>query len=249
MSEHTIQAVILAGGAGARLKPYTEHLPKPLVPIEGVPILEIVLRQLVRFDFRRVVITVGHEADLIRANFSQGAHLGLELSYAQEENPLGTAGPLAGIDNLSEHFLVLNGDLLTTLNLREFFEAHRRAAPVLTIAAHERKIPVEFGIIKGANQIVDGYVEKPVLRYLVSMGVYAFHRRILSYLTPGKRLDFPDLVHRLLAQGEDIHYYPFDGYWLDIGCKSDYEKAIEDFEFMRDKLLGLDGPEISRDGG
>lgn len=231
------QAVILAGGAGTRLKPYTELIPKPLVPLDGTPVLEIVLRRLARYRFRRVVITVGHKADLIKANFSDGKHLGLDVSYVEEEVPLGTAGPLAELEGLEENFLVLNGDLLTTLNLSRFYETHLRENPILTIAAHDRNVPVEFGIIEGQDYRVTSYVEKPTLRYLVSMGVYAFHRRVLPYLTAGKHLDFPDLVRRLLHAGEEVRYYPFEGYWLDIGCREDYERALEDFPKMKSELL------------
>ena len=241
MFEEGIQAVILAGGEGMRLKPYTKLIPKPLVPLGEMPVLEVVLRQLSRSGFRNVVITVGFEGELIRANFSDGRHLGLRLSYSFEQEPLGTAGPLAVIDGLAEHFLVLNGDLLTTLDLREFFNAHCKQTPMLTIAAHERNVPVEFGIIQGVNRRVHGYVEKPTLRYLVSMGVYAFDRRARAYLEPGERADFPDLVHRLLKDGEEIQYYSFGGYWLDIGCRADYEKALEDFPAMRSDLLGGGG--------
>jgi NDP-sugar pyrophosphorylase family protein len=238
MSETGIQAVVLAGGEGSRLRPFLKQIPKPLVPLEGIPILEVVLRQLARFGFRRIVITIGHQADLVRANFSNGAHLGLQLSYAEEKSPLGTAGPLAGIEELADDFLVLNGDLLTTLDFRSLFEEHRRGRAVLTIAAHERSIPVEFGIIEGKDGAVRGYVEKPELRYRVSMGIYGFNRSVLRHIEPAVKLDFPDLVLRLLGAGEQVRYFPFEGYWLDIGCGEDYERAREDFPAMRKDLLG-----------
>ena len=235
-----IDAVILAGGEGTRLRPYAEHIPKPLVTLEGLPILEIVLRQLARFGFKRIVITIGYEAHLIRANFSDGSRLGLELIYSEENSPLGTAGPLGGIEGLADHFLVLNGDLLTTLDFSLLFKDHLRSKPLLTIAAHERAIPVEFGIIEGSDQDVTGYVEKPTLRYRVSMGIYAFSRKVLKYIQPGVRLDFPDLVLRLLAAEEEVRYFSFDGYWLDIGRGEDYERARDDFPGMKKDLLGKD---------
>ena len=235
-----IEAVILAGGEGTRLRPYAEYIPKPLVTLEGLPILEIVLRQLARFGFKRIVITIGYEAHLIRANFSDGNHLGLELSYSEENSPLGTAGPLGGIEGLAEHFLVLNGDLLTTLDFSLLFKDHIRSKPMLTIAAHEQTVPVEFGIIEGSDQNVSGYVEKPTLRYRVSMGIYAFSYRVLRYIKPNVRLDFPDLVLRLLEAKEAVRYFPFDGYWLDIGRGEDYERARDDFPGMKQALLGKD---------
>lgn len=232
-----VQAVILAGGVGRRLRPYTELIPKPLVPIAGVPVIEIVLRQLGHFGFRRVTITLGHEAELIRAHCSDGSHLGLELDYSIEETPLGTAGPLANIAGLEENFLVLNGDLITTFDFRNLFEAHCASGAILTIAAHERTIPIEFGIIKGEDGVVGGYIEKPSLLYRVSMGIYAFSRAVLSYITPGERLDFPNLVLRLLAAGQVVRYHSFDGYWLDIGSSADFEKALDEFPSMRVQLL------------
>ncbi len=246
MSEERIEAVVLAGGEGTRLKSYTAQIPKPLVTLDGMPVLEVVLRRLARFGFRRVAITLAHGAGLIRANFSDGAHLGLRISYAEEETPLGTAGPLGSLEGLAEQFLVLNGDLLTDLDLRRFFQSHLDTSATLTIAAHERSVPVEFGVIEGEGGRVSGYVEKPMLRYLVSMGIYAFDRRVLRYVEPGRRLDFPELVLRLLEAGTgegegevvDVRYYPFDGYWLDIGSEGDYERARDEFPRLRAGLLG-----------
>lgn len=232
-----VQAVILAGGVGRRLRPYTELIPKPLVPIAGIPVIEIVLRQLGHFGFRRVTITLGHEAELIRAHCSDGSYLGLDLDYSIEDTPLGTAGPLAAIPGLAEQFLVLNGDLITTFDYRSLYAAHCASGALLTIAAHERTIPIEFGIIKGEDGVVGGYIEKPSLLYRVSMGIYAFNRAVLAYITPGERLDFPNLVIRLLEAGQPVRYHPFDGYWLDIGSSSDFEKALDEFPTMRPQLL------------
>lgn len=236
MSE--ISAVILAGGEGTRLRPYTQIIPKPLVPIIGTPVIEIVLRQLARFEFRQVAVTLGYEADIIKANFGDGKQLGLNISYNIEENPLGTAGPLAQLDNLADRFLVMNGDLLTTLDFRQLFADHAKSDAILTIAAHERFVPVEYGVIKGENLEVNGYVEKPKLHYLVSMGVYAFNHQVLEYINKGERFDFPDLVHRLLKADEKIRYYPFDGYWLDIGSCAEFDRAVKEFPKMKEQLLG-----------
>ena len=235
-----IEVVVLAGGEGARLRDYAKIIPKPLVTLDEVPILEIVLRQLKRYGFRRIAIAIGREPDLFRANFSDGSHLGLEICYTLEEAPLGTAGPLGSIENLADSFLVLNGDLLTTLDFRLLFEEHLRGDSLLTIAAHERNVPVDFGVIEGTKGEVKGYVEKPKLRYRVSMGIYAFERAVLEHIEPGVRLDFPDLVLKLLAARERVRYFPFGGYWLDIGRGEDYELAREEFPLMRKELLGED---------
>lgn len=232
------EAVILAGGLGTRLRPYTRHIPKPLVSIHGIPVIEIVLRRLAHSGIRNVAITLGHEADLIRAHIGDGSYLNLNIGYVEEEKPLGTAGPLAQVPNLAESFLVLNGDLLTDLDFSTFKGKHQQNSSILTISTYQRTIPVEFGVLRyNEDNIVNDYIEKPNLVYVVSMGVYAFDRAIIKYITPGERLDFPDLVHKLLAAGESISHELFDGYWLDIGSGADFEKALEDFPKLRDRLL------------
>lgn len=245
-SAEKIQAIILAGGLGSRLRPFTRFIPKPLVSIHGIPVVEIVLRQLYRYNFRRVAMTLGHEAELIRAHIADGTHLGLSITYVEEEAPLGTAGPLAMVDNLADSFLVLNGDLLTDLDFSSFFKSHLENDALLTISTHERRIPVEFGVIRhDSEDYVTGYVEKPNLVYPVSMGVYAFNREVTRYIEPGKRLDFPDLVLRLLDEQRPVRQRRFEGYWLDIGSGADYEQALEDFPRLRERLLG---PPISTGG-
>ena len=233
-----IEAVILAGGFGTRLQPYSHVIPKPLVPLGEIPVIEIVLRQLKRFGFSNVEITLGFQAELFQASLSEGKHLGLDISYTIENSPLGTAGPLAEVNNLDDHFLVLNGDLITTLDYRQLYADHCDSDAILTIAAHERFIPVEFGVIEGSDGIVDGYVEKPNLQYRVSMGIYAFDKRVLEYIQKGERQDFPNLVLKLLSAGEKVRFFPFDGYWLDIGSGRDFELAMDQFPQMKSELLG-----------
>lgn len=233
-----IQAVILAGGKGTRLRPYTMLIPKPLVPIHEIPVIEIVLRQLGRWNFNNITITLGHQAELIRANFGEGKSLGLNLTYNVEETPLGTAGPLAELDDLADNFLVLNGDLITTLNFRDLFRKHCESDALLTVAAHERYIPIEFGVIEGRDGVVRDYIEKPDLKYMVSMGIYAFKREVIQYIPKGKRLDFPDLVKTLLSENKQVNFFAFDGYWLDIGSGKDFERAIDEFPAMKKELLG-----------
>jgi NDP-sugar pyrophosphorylase family protein len=232
-----IQAVILAGGLGTRLLPYTEMIPKPLVPVGGKPVLEIVLHQLRHFGYTNVAITLGHLADLIKANFGDGSSLGLNIEYFKEEKPLGTAGPLNSIGNLAEDFLVLNGDLITTLDFQEFFTDHIKNKADLTIAAHERYIPVDFGVIEGQDGKVANYIEKPNLRYRVSMGIYAFNREVIKHIPQDRHFDFPELVQDLTSKEAKVNYYSFDGYWLDIGSGADYERASAEFESMKGDLL------------
>ncbi len=246
-----MRAVILAGGKGVRLAPVTQVIPKPLVPLGGKPILEIVLRQLKAQGFSRVTLAIGYMADLIQAYFGDGSKLGLELDYSLETEPLGTAGPLALIPDLNETFLVMNADILTDLDYRRLVEYHREQGGLATISAYERRVTIDLGvIIKNGDGRIANYLEKPSHTYLVSMGVYVFEPVILEDIRAASRarvatassgkpagyLDVPDLIKHLLAQEKMVHYYPFSGYWLDIGRHDDYSQASEEFEQLKDKL-------------
>jgi NDP-sugar pyrophosphorylase family protein len=238
--EGWMKAVILAGGKGSRLAPYTKVLPKPLMPIgEDMPILEILLRQLKRFGVEEVTLAVGHSAGLLRAFFQDGKQLGLNISYSVEDQPLGTAGPLSLLTSLDDTFLVMNGDVLTTLHFADLINVHRRNGAIATIASHVRKVQIDLGVIRtnGHSEVI-GYVEKPTYDFLVSMGIYVFEPRVLSYIGYHEHLDFPNLVLRLLDAGERIVSYPFDGYWEDLGRLEDYEQAVRDFEGLKPLLLG-----------
>lgn len=234
-----MKAVVLAGGKGTRLAPYTTILPKPLMPIGDLPILEILLRQMRRAGVDEAILTVGHLAGLLRAFFQDGQRLGLKITYSYEDSPLGTAGPLALIEGLDETFLVTNGDVLTTLDLADLVAFHRRTGGIATIATHHRKVKIDLGVIQynGASQIT-GYIEKPSYDFFVSMGLYVFEPGVLEYIARNQYLDFPDLVLRLLAAGECVSGYPFDGYWQDLGRPDDYEAAIAEFDGIKEQILG-----------
>ena len=234
-----MKAIVLAGGKGTRLAPYTKILPKPLMPIGDMPILEIILLQMKRAGIQDVIITVGHLSHLLKAFFQKGQRFGLKISYSFEEFPLGTAGPLSLIGGLDEPFLVTNGDVLTTLDLRDLIAFHRQNRAVATIATHTRHIKVDLGVIQydGANQIA-GYIEKPTYDLNVSMGIYLFEPRVLDYIPCNQYLDFPDLVLNLIAAGEVVQGYPFEGYWQDLGRQDDYEQAVQEFESLREQILG-----------
>lgn len=233
-----MKAVILAGGKGTRLAPYTKILPKPLMPVGEMPILEVIVRQLRRAGVDEIVLTVGHLAELLRAFFGDGSHFGLKIRYSFEEQPLGTAGPLALVDGLDETFLVMNGDVLTDLNIRDLVQFHKEMAASATIAMHQRKVKIDLGVIlcDGGERVV-GYIEKPTYDYRVSMGVYVFEPRVLNFIPRGKYLDFPNLVHKLLGEGEKVVGYLFNGYWQDLGRPDDYEQAAVDFNNLREKFL------------
>lgn len=234
-----MKAVVLAGGKGTRLAPYTNVLPKPLMPIGNMPILEVLLRQMKIAGFDEVTLTVGHLAELLEAFFKDGSRFGIHIRYSIEDNPLGTAGPLALVENLTDTFLVCNGDILTTLDLRKLVKFHKRQGGIATIAMHQRQVKVNLGVIQmGAGNEIIGYVEKPSIDYMVSMGIYMFEPKILKYIEPNRYLDFPDLILRVLAANEKVYGYPFDGYWQDLGNPEDYQLAQQDFTEMQAQFLG-----------
>lgn len=232
-------AVILAGGRGTRLRPYTTTIPKPLVPIgDDCAILEIVLRQLAHADFRRITIAIGHLGELIRAYVGDGGQWGLEVDYATESSPLGTMGPVVALlDRLPEHFLVLNGDILTDLAYGELLAHHVGTGAPLTIASCRREVNVDFGVLEEVDERVVAFHEKPRLEYSVSMGVYALSRETLAGYPTGQPLGFDQLVLDLLAAGRNPATYPFSGYWLDIGRPEDYDRANLEYASIRHRLL------------
>jgi NDP-sugar pyrophosphorylase family protein len=235
-----MRAVILAGGKGQRLRPYTTVLPKPLMPIGDMPILEVVLRQLKRAGVTHVTMAVGHLAELLQAFFGDGRRLGLTIDYSLEERPLGTVGPLTLIPSLAKErtFLMMNGDILTTLDYHALVRHHQECGAIATIATYQRQVRIDFGVIEtDLDGSLTGYVEKPSIDYRVSMGVYCFDSRVLAMLKHNEHLDFPDLIKRLIAEGEKVASYPFDGYWLDIGRPDDYSVAIDQFESQRALFL------------
>ena len=232
-----MQAVILAGGKGTRLLPFTKVFPKPLVPLGDRPIIDMIIRQLKHFGFQRLTLAVGHMAEMIQTYVRNGEQYGLKIDYSFEDEPLGTVGPLAQIRDLEQTFLVMNGDLITSLDYRDLFSFHKQHGHIATIGSYRRNFKIDLGIIKndGDDSIID-YIEKPVYDFTVSMGIYVFDLDILNYIEPHKYLDFPDLVKRLLAYGKKVMSYPFDGYWMDIGNYSDYERATEEFESIKGRL-------------
>jgi len=233
-----MKAIVLAGGKGTRLAPYTKILPKPLMPIGDMPILEVLLRQMKNAGIDEVVLTVGHLAGLLRAFFQDGSELGLRIQYSLEDKPLGTSGPLSLVKGLDDTFLVSNGDVLTTLNLLELINYHKENKAAATIAVHCRKVDIDFGVVEcdEKNRMV-GYKEKPSIEYMVSMGIYVFEPKVLSYIPYGQYLDLPDLIKKMIAAGEKVVSYPFKGYWQDLGRPDDYERAALDFDSMRSEFF------------
>jgi NDP-sugar pyrophosphorylase family protein len=225
-----MRAVILAGGKGVRLHPFTVVFPKPLVPLGDRPIIEVLIQRLIAFGITDITLTLGHLAELIKAYFHHRPQLTAQawLRYIDEEEPTGTAGSLASVQGLDQTFLVMNGDLLTDLNFDALVSFHRRHGAALTIAAHQRRVKIDLGVLEcGDDYGLIGYNEKPELTYDVSMGIYVYEPSVLKFIAPGMYLDFPDLVLKLIAAGQKVCAMPCDCLWLDIGRPDDYARAQE----------------------
>jgi NDP-sugar pyrophosphorylase family protein len=233
------RAVILAGGRGTRLRPYTVVLPKPLMPIGEYPILEVIVRQLSRAGFTHVTMAVNHQAELIKAYFANGERWGLTIDYSQEFQPLGTMGPLKLIPDLPPHFLVMNGDILSDLNYANFFDEHVERDEIFTISSIGREHQIDYGVLEASEAgWLSGFREKPTTRYLVSMGIYMVSSRVLQYIPSGISYGFDNLMLDLLAAQRPARVRSFDGYWLDIGRHEDYARAIDEFEAMKECFIG-----------
>ncbi len=224
------RAIILAGGKGTRLKPYTISLPKPLVPVGDVPILEIIIRQLKKYGFTHITLTVNHMADIIQAFFGDGSKWGLKIDYSLEEKALSTMGPLTLIKDLPDNFLVMNGDVLTDLDFSEFYDTHVNRNERFTIASYKRSDKVEYGVLTcDENGYLIKFEEKPSKDYLVSMGIYMMSKKNVEQIPKETFFGFDHLMNKLIEEGTYPHLQPFEGFWLDIGRPADYEKALEEF--------------------
>lgn len=233
-----MRAIILAGGKGTRLRPYTALIPKPLVPLGGkYSILEIVIMQLARSGFTHVTLAVNHLSNLIMAYFGDGSRLGVKLDYSLEEGELSTIGPLTLVKDLPESFLVMNGDILCDLNYRSFFETHVRKGNQISVSAYRRQVKIDFGVLKydQAGYLTE-FQEKPKFDFDVSMGIYCMNRSVIDVLPRGKPYGFDNLMVDGLAKGQKINIEPFSGYWLDIGRPDDYQYADENFSELADQL-------------
>ncbi|HEY3608343.1 MAG TPA: nucleotidyltransferase family protein [Pseudonocardiaceae bacterium] len=234
-----MHAMILAGGRGVRLRPYTTSLPKPLMPIgDEFAILEIVLTQLAQRGFDSATLAIGHLGHLIRSFVGDGSRWGMRVDYATEQVPLGTIGPVLQIlDRLPDEFLVMNGDVLTDLDYADLLLHHMNGSAPLTVATYQRQVKIDFGVLATERGQVTEFTEKPTLTYRVSMGVYGMSRRTLVDYQPGVPLGFDELIIDLLAKRQPPDEYGFDGYWLDIGRPDDYDRANAEFDSVRGSLL------------
>jgi NDP-sugar pyrophosphorylase family protein len=218
-------AVILAGGLGERLKDYTIHLPKPLLPVQGSPILGIILGQLAKRGFGRVILALHYKSDLIKSYCGDGSKWNLCIEYSQEEKRLGTIGPIKSISNLPENFLIMNGDILTDMDLGRFHDRHVVEKNLFTLAYFERHERTEYGMLEIDNQRITGFKEKPTIKQNVNMGIYMANRRVLSYIPHNAFYGLNDLVKKLLEMKEPIAAAPHQGQWIDIGTMETYDLA------------------------
>ena len=236
------RAIILAGGLGTRLKPYTHALPKPLMPVGEYPILEIVIRQLASAGFDRITLAVNHQADIIKAYFQDGSKWGVKIDYSLETKRLGTMGPLHLIDDLPDHFLVMNGDILTDVNYKELFDEHESSTASFTISSSLRESKIDYGVLEvDEKNFLKGFSEKPSQKFQVSMGVYMLSRSICDLIPNDTYFGFDELMLEMLDADLEVAVRPFAGYWLDIGRPDDYETALAVFDDNRNIFFPENG--------
>jgi dTDP-glucose pyrophosphorylase len=223
-----LQAMIMVGGFGKRLRPLTEDIPKPMLPVGDRPLLERVVEQLRDAGVRRVSMATHYRGDVIRNHFGDGSRFGVSVEYLLEEEPLGTAGALRLLRAWDSPVLVMNGDLLTGLNFRAFHSFHRQQRAAMTVGVREYEVRVPYGVVETSGVMVQRVVEKPLMRYFVNGGIYLISPEVAPMLPPGGRLDMPDLINRLAEEARGVVGYPIREYWLDIGQMEDYQRANAD---------------------
>lgn len=233
-----MRAIILAGGKGTRLRPFTTLIPKPLVPIGNeMSILEIIIQQLVKHGFDHITITVNHLAHLIMTYLGNGSKWGVKIDYSIEEQPLSTIGPLTLIDDLPENFLVMNGDILCDLNYKDFYNYHVNQNNMVTVSTYVRKTKIDFGIIQyDHNFIIDDFTEKPIYSFSVSMGIYCINRSVVTKLKRNNEYGFDDLMIDGIKNHQKYKVKPFEGFWLDLGRPDDYDYCNENYQEIKEKL-------------
>jgi len=227
----------MTGGKGMRMAPYTKVLPKGLLPVGERPILEIIVKQLRYYGFTSITMACGYLAPLIQTYFADGGRMGVAIRYEVENEPLGTAGPLRSLTHIAEPFLLINCDVLTTLDFRRFREFHLEGDSLLTIASQNKAVPIELGVMETEAEYVTGFVEKPAHSAHVSMGIYMMSPDILRYIPGNRAFDIPDVIQSLLKANQKIRHYENSSFWLDIGRPSDYTRANEEFQRLRPILL------------
>ncbi len=228
--EIPLQAVIMAGGQGTRLRPLTEDIPKPMLPVGDRPLMEHLVKQLRQAGIRQVNVTTHYLGEKIQEHFGDGSRFGIRLNYVTEEQPLGTAGALGLMERPNEPVLVINGDILTKVNFRAMLDFHKENRALLTLAVRRYDFNVPYGVVESDGALVQKVVEKPVIGFFVNAGIYLLEPEVYGYIPRGERLDMTDLIDRLLADGQRVASFPIVEYWLDIGQPVDYQQAQEDMK-------------------
>lgn len=227
-----MKAVVLAGGKGTRLYPYTATFPKSLVPVGDKPIMEYLLYSLKNHGITEIIIATGHLSELIESYFGNGEKFGLNIEYSKEETPLGTAGPLSKLKNkINDTFLLVNGDILCDINFKTLINTHKKNNCITTVVLTRRSMNIDYGVVEiDGNKNLRNWIEKPMAEYLVSTGIYAFEKEILEYIKEDEKLDLPDLIIRVIGNDQKVASYLFHGKWLDIGRPEDYECAQKTYK-------------------
>jgi NDP-sugar pyrophosphorylase family protein len=233
-----VRAIILAGGKGTRLRPYTVVLPKPLMPVGDYPIVEVIIRQLVFFGFNHVTMAVNHQAELIKSFFGTGKRWNIKIDYSIEDMPLSTMAPLKIIKRIPDNFLVMNGDILTDFDFKVFYDYHVLNHHLFTIASARRRHQIDYGVLKiNKSKLLYDFKEKPIIDYDVSMGIYMINKKILSYIPENTAYGFDNLMVDLTRKSVPINIEHHKGFWLDIGRPEDYSRAVVEFEQNKNVLL------------
>lgn len=223
----TLQAVIMAGGPGTRLRPLTETLPKPMLPVGGRPLMEITIEQLRTAGIKRVSVSTHFNGEKITEHFGDGREFGVEINYVAEEQPLGTAGALGLLERPTGTMLVINGDILTDVNFRTMLAFHREHQADLTMAVRQYDLQVPYGVVECQGTSVRRMSEKPTLGFLVNAGIYLLEPSVHEFIPTGERFDMTELIQRLLDGGRSVVGFPIREYWLDVGQHADYVMAQE----------------------
>ena len=223
-----VTAVVMAGGRGSRLRPLTENLPQPMLPVAGRPVMELIIEQLKKAGIRRVNLTTHFKSKVIHDHFGDGRSFGVDIDYVEEDQPLGTAGSLSLLQESDDPLLVINGDILTKVDFRAMVDFHHEHEAEMTVAVRPHEVQIPYGVVETDGAIITGITEKPTIRNFINAGIYLLNPNVCRLVPAGEKYDMPDLIQRLINEGRRVASFPVHEYWLDIGQINDYEQAQAD---------------------
>jgi len=224
----SLTAVVMAGGKGERLRPFTEEVPKPMLPIDNKPILEHMIGQLKKHGISNVFISAHYKSEIISDHFGDGKEFGVDIKYIHEAKPLGTAGSLGALARPDKQVLIVNGDILTGIDFRAFFEFHRIHKAVMTVGVRKYEIKIPFGVVELEDILITDIIEKPDRSVVINAGIYLLEPEAFEYLKTGEYFEMPELVQSLIKAKKKVISFPVQEYWLDVGKPSDYHRANND---------------------